>query len=82
MREQQSILLDATKMVTIRIVDFSFIQHKLYPTMEHAKNSFCFCLKKLNYLSITYKSFTGTSAVTPVCTIFQVFPDEQKSCNQ
>ena len=29
MREQLSILLDATKMVTIRIVDFSFIQQKL-----------------------------------------------------
>ena len=29
MREQQSILLDAARMVTIRIVDFSFIQQKL-----------------------------------------------------
>ena len=29
MREQQSILLDAAQMVTIRIVDFSFIQQKL-----------------------------------------------------
>ena len=29
MREQQSILLDVTQMVTIRIVDFSFIKQKL-----------------------------------------------------
>ena len=29
MKEQQSILLDATQMATIRIVDFSFIKQKL-----------------------------------------------------
>ena len=27
--------------------------------MEHATNSSCFCLKQLNHLSITYKSFTN-----------------------
>ena len=44
--------------------------------MENAKNLSCFCLKKLNHLSITYKSFTN--AVTPVRNIFKFFQTNKK----
>ena len=51
----------------------------LFNEWRTPKNYFVFCLKKLNHPRFTYKSYTN--AVIPDCNIFQVFLDQQKSCN-